>query len=215
MKSPASIALQRIQVLSHRRSQGWSVEEGTMRASRRVHLQVESLESLALLSGVAAVHAHGAEIAVASSSGAAITLQGSERGFVFARRTPQATWYTMIASGRVTPLGINVASGFLHVLKGVSSGPPNGTLRLTTSTGSVTLQIPESVAVPAGVPNPPAPDVIVDTYTITKGTGAFAGDTGKGVVEFAFTPSSLGDGTRGIGVGRVTLTFSALAAPSV
>jgi hypothetical protein len=180
-----------------------------MRKSMKAQPQIESLESLALLSGMAAVmHPSHAEVA----TGTTLTLGGSERGVFLAERSSTATTYTIFAAGRLTPIGATTIRGNLHVLSGISSGPPDGTLHLSTRRGSLTLQIPETVVLPAGLPTATGPHEIVDTYLITGGTGAYQGDTGSGVVEFRFSGANAS--AMGSRVGRVQITFTTLLPPT-
>ena len=118
--------------------------------------------------------------------------------------------YDISATGILTPIGSTSAAGNLHVVPGISSGPPNGTLNLITGKGTLTLQIPESVAIPSGLPTATSTNEIVDTYVITKGAGAYQGDTGSGVVEFTFKGvNSAGARSQ---VGRIDITFTTLLA---
>jgi hypothetical protein len=171
---------------------------------------------MALLSGVAAaVHHHHQPPPAAlstASPGAALTLSGTERGVFFAHQSSSGRTYDLTGTGRLTPLGLTALTGNLHVVSGISSGPPNGTLLLAASHGTVKLQIPRSVVIPAGLPTPTSTNEIVDTYTISSGTGAYKGDTGAGVVEFTFHPvTSAGASFQ---VGQVSISFGPLPAAS-
>ena len=186
-----------------------------MRARGKARPQLESLECKSLLSGMpAAVHtSQQPAVAVSTpTAGSTLTLSGTERGFFFAHQDASGKTYDMSAGGRVDPLGHTFAAGNLHVTSGISSGPPNGTLHLATNIGTLTLQIPKSVMIPAGLPTPTSNDEIVDTYTITNGTGAYQGDTGSGVVEFRFdspfsSPSAME-------FGEASITFAPLPKPT-
>jgi len=182
-----------------------------MRARGKARPQLESLEYKALLSGMAAAVHAGQQPAVAVSTptaGSTLSLSGTERGFFFAHQDASGKTYDMSAVGRVAPLGRTFATGNLHVTSGISSGPPNGTLHLATNIGTLTLQIPKSVMIPAGLPTPTSNDEIVDTYTITNGTGAYKGDTGSGVVEFTFDSSVSSQAA--MGFGEASITFAPL-----
>ena len=134
-----------------------------------------------------------------------LTLGGTEHGVFLAHKTSAQTSYSLDAAGSLTPIGAAAITGTLKV-DAISSGPPSGTLHLYSAKGTLTLQIPESVAIPAGLPTPTSKNEIVDTYVITGGTGAYKGDTGSGVVEITFAPVNSGS----YEVGRETITFSAL-----
>jgi hypothetical protein len=139
-----------------------------------------------------------------------LTLSGTEQGVFLARRSRSGKTYDISATGILTPIGSTSAAGNLHVVPGISSGPPNGTLNLITGKGTLTLQIPESVAIPSGLPTATSTNEIVDTYVITKGAGAYQGDTGSGVVEFTFKGvNSAGARSQ---VGRIDITFTTLLA---
>lgn len=179
-----------------------------MRRGRKARPRLEPLESMCLLSGVAAAvhHSHHPAVAVSAvSPRSTLTLSGSESGVFVMQRSSSGRTYDITATGRLTPLGLTAAAGNLHVLSGISSGPPNGTLHLAASRGTLTLQIPRSVMIPAGLPTPTSSNEIVDTYAITRGTGSYAGDTGSGVVEFTFS----GNASAGsFAVGHVSITMA-------
>lgn len=182
-----------------------------MSRGRKARPQLEPLESMCLLSGVAAAvhgpHHHPAAATSTGSPGSTLTLRGSESGVFVMQQNSSARNYDITAAGRLTPLGYSATTGNLHVLLGISSGPPNGTLHLAASRGTLTLQIPKSVMIPAGLPTPTSSNEIVDTYTITKGTGSYKGDTGSGVVEFTFSNIS---SAASFAVGHVGITFAVL-----
>jgi hypothetical protein len=169
-----------------------------MRARMKARPQLETLESMTLLSG-----AGGSGV-----MGMALALGGTEHGVFVAHRESSGKAYDVTTAGTVTPLGRAVITGNLIVASGISSGPPSGTLHLVTRKGSLTLQIPQSVAIPAGLPSPTSKNEIVDTYTITAGTGAYKGDTGSGVVELKF--NGLASVRHRLQVGRAKITFTTL-----
>jgi hypothetical protein len=179
-----------------------------MRAKTQARPQLEPMEALTLLSGVAATafslpnHAE-----VLTTTGTTLAIGGTARGGFLARQSKSAKIYTIHAAGTLTPIGRTTITGDLSVNLGISSGPPSGMLTLSTSTGVLTLQIPKSVLIPAGLPTATAKDEIVDTFTITNGTGAYKGDTGSGVVELTFTGRTSAGGYQ---VGLVSITFTKL-----
>jgi hypothetical protein len=180
-----------------------------MRPRNHARPQLESMETLTLLSGIAATaFSLPNHVEVSTTTGTKLTLGGTARGVFLTHQTSTARNYSIDAAGTLTPIGKTAIAGSLHVNLGISSGPPSGTLTLVTSKGTLTLQIPESVALPVGLPTPTAKDEIVDTYVITKGTGAYKGDTGSGVVEFTF------DSARAYQVGQVRITFTKLSTTS-
>ncbi len=180
-----------------------------MRERRQARPQLESLESMTLLSGMAAMMPIHAE--VSTTTGTALTLTGTEKGVFLAHTTKTAKNYAIDTAGTLSPIGRAAITGSLQVARGISSGPPSGTLHLITAKGTLTLQIPQSVALPGGLPTATGTNEIVDTYVITKGTGAYKGDTGSGVVEFTFNPA----GSFGaFQIGRVNITFTTLLTPT-
>jgi hypothetical protein len=92
----------------------------------------------------------------------------------------------LTGSGTISPLGLVQASGTLHTPGFVATGHTTGSVTLSNSSGSVTLQLVGPTQ--RGFSKPPASF----HFTITSGTGAFAGDTGSGTASFherpGFTP---------------------------
>jgi len=188
-----------------------------MRDRWKARPQLESLEAMTLLSGTAAtvlpLHDHS-EIAVTPAQDSSLTLSGTEQGVFLAHRSTgkgvgilvSEKAYKIAVAGKLTPIGSTAVSGNLQVALGISSGPPGGTLNLITGKGTLTLAIPKSVEIPSGLPNPTSTNEIIDTYVITKGAGAYEGDTGSGVVIFRFKDmKSVGARTQ---VGQVDITFT-------
>ena len=173
--------------------------------------RLESLESMTLLSGVAAaamsLPIHAEVATAATTTGKNLTLNGTDSGVFLSHTSSTHTAYAIEAAGTLTPVGKAVITGTLDVATGISSGPPSGTLHLITRKGTLTLQVPRSVAIPAGLPTATSPNEIVDTYLITKGTGVYKHDTGSGAVEFTFTTSISAGAYH---VGRVSVTFLTL-----
>jgi hypothetical protein len=85
---------------------------------------------------------------------------------------------TLTGTGTVGPLGTVTLSGELHTPGFIAQGEATGTLTLSNADGSVTLRLvgpPQS-----GFSPPPA----TFQYTITGGTGKYAGASGQGTVGF-------------------------------
>jgi hypothetical protein len=186
-----------------------------MRERMKARPQLESLESMTLLSGAAAtastLHAHS-EVSIATAAPVTtLTLAGTELGSLHVHQSSSGKTYDITAAGTLTPIGPAITIGIVHMISGITSGPPNGTLQLITKKGTLKLQIPESVTLPPGLPTPTSTNEIVDTYVITKGTGAYKGDTGSGVVEFTFNRAT-STGAKS-SVGRADITFTTLVAP--
>jgi hypothetical protein len=93
---------------------------------------------------------------------------------------------SLMGSGRVRPLGEVQAEGTLHAPGFIREGHTTGTLTLTNSRGSITLQLVSRQPQPGF--SPPARSY---DYTITGGTGAYAGATGSGRATLQESP----DGT--------------------
>jgi hypothetical protein len=170
------------------------------------------MEAMTLLSGVAAaaIVALPTHAEVSSAAKTRLTLGGKEHGGFVAHRTSTSRDYTVAVAGTLTPIGKAAVTGTLDVALVPTSGPPSGTLHLVTSKGSLTLKIPESVAIPYGLPAPTSKGEVVDTYYIAGGTGAYKGDTGSGVVEFTFNAKASAGAYQ---AGQVTITFTTLAPP--
>jgi hypothetical protein len=149
--------------------------------------ELESLEAMVLLSGTSVVrHSVGAALVapVAKTSGP-IVLSGTARGtFQSGRGAVAATSFS--AKGPISPLG---------------KATLRGTLQLQTAnpTGSVTLTVKKHGQLFASLTTKGLGSPVF--YTITGGTGTFAGDSGSG--EAILT-------TSGSSHGKVTITFESL-----
>jgi hypothetical protein len=91
----------------------------------------------------------------------------------------KGTDLSLNGAGLVSPLGQVEISVMLHMPGFFISGRATGTIVLSNAQGSITLQL-------VGPPQPgfsPPPDKF--QYTITDGTGAYAGASGQGIVNFA------------------------------
>ena len=88
----------------------------------------------------------------------------------------------LTGTGTVTPLGVVWVSGELHTPGFIAQGQAGGTLTLTGPNGSVTLQLLGPIEPGfGGVPS-------TFQYTITAGTGAYAGNSGTGTLSFQEQP---------------------------
>jgi hypothetical protein len=190
-----------------------------MRETRQTRPQLESLESMTLLSGVAAAalrHNHHAEVVVINNGptnpnpGTAITLKGTERGLYSAGQQIPDTGkqYTLFALGRVTPLGSTFTTGSFHAPGFITTGTVDGSLTVRALRGTLTLHLtgtaPGSSSGPFDL-----------TYAITQGSGAFAGNSGTGTVDITVNPFGSASAQPGRSeVGRVTLVFGATPSPT-
>ncbi len=152
-----------------------------MRPSKRRRPQLEALEAMTLLS---AAMPHGAAQVAASSHKVHLALNGSIGG-------PNSSTVTnpdvgaslsLDGSGRVAPLGQVSSTGSLHMTGFIKTGHATGTLTLEGPKGSVTLALEGPSQ--AGFSGPPS----ALTYTITGGTGPYAGATGRGTATLTTTP---------------------------
>lgn len=183
-----------------------------MRARTRARPQLEALESMTLLSGVAAaaVHRPHAEVAAVNNGpttpGTTITLSGTERGLYFARQQNPDTGkqYSFTAVGRVSPLGLTFSTGSFHTPGFILNGMVDGSLTLRAPRGLVNVML-------SGPAQGPSAGVFDLTYTITGGTRNFANDKGTGPVEVTVRPFGSGSVSSRRGeVGRITLNFGAM-----
>jgi hypothetical protein len=125
-----------------------------MRKKRERCLEVESLESMTLLSGMA-----GAAYKAAVPN--PLHLVGSIHGTVTMMKSTGST--SVNASGNLTPIGKVTFTGKLPP---ASVTATTGNLNLTTKQGKLSLGL--TITGLSG------------TYTITGGTKAYAGETGSG-----------------------------------
>jgi hypothetical protein len=145
--------------------------------------------------------------------GTTLTLGGTVHGVFLEHTTTSTTHYTIEGTGTLTPIGKTAITGSLDVPNTgfISSGPPGNTLTLLTGKGTLTLtlQIQGPILAFASVPTPTTPTAkgeIFLAYLITKGTGAYKGDTGFGTVEFTFTTGKGSTGAYQVGQVSITLT---------
>jgi hypothetical protein len=127
-----------------------------MRERMKARPQLESLESMTLLSGAAAT----------ALSHQSYEIKAAGKLSPFGPTT---------ATGNLTELLV-----FTFDL------PYYGSLQLVTKTGTLTIDFPDGEEIPSGLPTAKSKNEIVATYDITQGTGAYTDDTGSGVVELTF-----------------------------
>jgi hypothetical protein len=148
--------------------------------------ELESLETMVLLSGISALEHHGAAAMVAreTQAGGLITLSGTAKGtFKAAGKSDN-----FLATGSLSPLGKISLKGSVNFAAGTGS-------LIIASTGRKHGKITASLT-PNG-PTNPVP------YKITSASGIFAGDTGSGEAVFdAVTAHG-----KGPAHGKVTIIF--------
>jgi hypothetical protein len=113
---------------------------------------------------------------------------------------------TLKGAGSVGPLGSVQASGSIATPGFVLTGWSTATITLTRATGSVTLQL-------IGPPQPgfsPPPGTF--HFTITGGTGAYAGATGQGTATLTETRAAAGGGTFKMAFTPATLPLTSVDA---
>jgi hypothetical protein len=153
---------------------------------------------------------------LAARSDAGIALNGSADGDYTSKQrgSHAATEYRLTTAGTITPVGQAVVTGSFRTPPSVRGGETLGTLKIVGSSGTLNL----TLKVPPPIPVTGGPVILANdfTYTIKKGTRAYAGDYGTGMVEFTTTPGIATppgtgiDASRAVtesGFGRVTLTF--------
>lgn len=145
-----------------------------MRSSRRVSIQVEAIESRALLSAIAPVQAHPAAEVAPQIYPPPLLLTGHVRGGGFVRHDiPDAgSMYVLQGTGRVGPMGRVSAQGVFQTTS--LAGQPIGNLTLTNRFGQVELQLTGRTGTPSsGLPEE-------WEFTVTRATGQYAGLEGTG-----------------------------------
>lgn len=176
-----------------------------MHERRSASPQLETLESLTLLSGAAVlapVLPTPAEITT--------TLGGTLRGvFLEHQQGTEVIYdYDVKAAGKLTPIGAATITGILEEFPGLADNDPTGSLDLITSKGTLALQMPQPTMSPEGVLIPTSPHELVAPYNISGGTGVYQDDTGTGVVDFTFTASH---SVKGFQAGGVDIKFTTLS----
>jgi hypothetical protein len=152
--------------------------------------ELESLETMVLLSGISALEHHGAAAMVAreTQAGSVITLSGTAKGTFKAAGTSD----NFLAKGSISPLGKISLKGTVNFAASTGS-------LIIASTGRKHGKITASLT-PNGPQNPVS-------YTITSASGIFASDTGSAEAVFS-TVAAKG---KGPAHGKVTITFETIA----
>ncbi len=160
------------------------------RRTYRRRPEFESLESMVLLSGIAAAehehHAAAAMVATKPVREALISLSGTASGTYRSGRAAGSP-YTFTGKGTVSPLGRATVSGSLQL----AVSAPTGQITVATRHGKIFASLSTS-----GLGAPVF-------YSITGGTGRFAGATGHGAGDLNIVQ---GHG-KGPANGRFTITF--------
>jgi hypothetical protein len=157
---------------------------------------------------------------VAARSGASLALNGSADGDYTSRQhgSNAATKYHLTAAGTITPVGQAVVTGSFRAPTSMRGGETVGTLKIITASGRLTLTLTVPRPIPASAAVTAGPIILVNdfSFTVKKGTGAYAGDHATGTVEITTTPGFTTPTGPGIyasravaasGVGRTTITF--------
>jgi hypothetical protein len=180
-----------------------------MRKCRNASPQLETMESLTLLSGVAAsalVLPTHAEIATKTTTS---PLKGTLRGTFHGHQlgSEMIYDYDIKASGKLTPIGAATVTASLQEFPGILENSSSGSLDLITGRGTLTLQMSDLLVLSDQTPLPTSPNEIAVTYEISDGTGAYQDDTGIGVVDFTLTGGRWVDGSQ---AGKVAIKFTTL-----
>jgi hypothetical protein len=170
----------------------------------RIRPQVEGLESMTLLSGLATT-VHAAASAMVSTPVQAVALSGTARGSYVSRQSNPdvGTTYNFSARGRITPLGQTFDFGSFRTPGFIQNGQTQGRLTLAGPRGTVRLSITEVTPKTDDTAN-----VFHFTYTITGGTGRFRHAQGTGTLDVTLTPSTSMAGSPRFGHGKISLTFT-------
>jgi hypothetical protein len=163
-----------------------------MKSSRRFRPRLEQLEDrIALNSSPTPLTLSTSPVPLdhqAHSASAHTHLSGEVSGTWSAQPPPPdgGTTQSLTGTGQVAPLGTVQATGTLVTPGFVGTGQTTGTMTLTTASGSITIQL-------AGPPQPgfSGPPTRFH-FTITGGTGSFAGATGQGRAILHESPAQAG-----------------------
>lgn len=179
-----------------------------MRAPKKLRPQFESLESMALLSGMGtAVHAH---VMAQNPPVIPAPLTGTINGTYVARRQsgPARVDVSFYGAGRVAPIGGAALNGLVHLtdpLGSLVTDLGGNTLRLRGRRGNLTLQVTTATGAADG-----APGHFTLTYTVSAASGAYQGELGQTGSIDASLRSSIPSFARpsSFDLGRFTMTFS-------
>lgn len=185
------------------------------RARLRTQPQVEGLETLTLLSGATAMMT-GVHAAVTTAADPpapqALLIVGTTHGSFISRQSNPDTGavYSVLAQGRLTPLGATVVSGSFRTPGFILNGQAEGTLTLRDARGSLTLHIVQSS--PQTTSSTTNQTTFHFTYKITRGTRKLRNANGMGSLDVTVVPrTSSGTAAHHVSAGRVTMAFSPLA----
>jgi hypothetical protein len=159
-----------------------------MREDLRRRPQLETLESVTLLSGASAA-VKGAVAALLTptppTAGREIDLTGIARGTYHAHIKNPDTGkdFSFFGSGQVASLGHVDLTGHIHSPGFIANGHSKGLLILSDPNGSVTLVLTG----PAQNGFTPVPDTF--NFKITNASGKFKGDTGTGFIVLELEPA--------------------------
>ncbi len=139
---------------------------------------IEALEDRTLPSTTSLPVAPVVSSTVRTAAAVHLALQGTINGTwttTPATRTVTAS-QALTGAGSVVPLGAARLTGQLVLRTAMRAGQSAGTLTLTTAAGTLTLSL-----VAPWAPNPHSPVTLL-SYTVSRGTGRYAGATASGVV---------------------------------
>ncbi len=182
--------------------------------------QLESLETMALLSGVAAAAHHHVAAEVAPPGGlpmipvgsTALEISGTAQGgYVRFQRNPDTgSTYRFFASGQLTPLGSTIETGTIKAPGFIRGELATGTVHILAAKGTVTLQLTQE---PTTTSTAASPIVYHFNYGITKATGAYKGDQGAGTVDVTLTPKTTSTSPAGTSFGTISLVYAVPTTP--
>jgi hypothetical protein len=164
------------------------------RMTYRRRPEFESLESMVLLSGVAAAGRHAAAALVATRpvTDALVSLSGTAAG-TYRSGKAAGSPVTFTARGSVSPLGKAKVTGSLQL----SIASPTGTMTIAAGHNKVFANLSTK-----GLGAP-----VFINITITGGAGKFAGASGSGEAIVNIVPAN----GKGPAHGHLTITFQPLA----
>ena len=166
-----------------------------MRDRWRRRPQLESLESMTLLSSATTI-AHAAAHRVVApmtspapklpSPGLAL-LNGTAHGTFFAHgpSPTSGTIYSLFASGKVAPVGSTLLVGGFQTRGVIASDRSSGTIVFEAPRGNLFLRL---FATPGPTASAPAASQYHFTYQVATGSGAFKNVSGSGTVEITLQP---------------------------
>jgi hypothetical protein len=164
-----------------------------MRRKRDRRPQLETLESMTLLSGIAAGLHHLAAVDIAGltsrpATPTKISLNGVLTG-TYHVKSPNpdvGANDTFFGHGKIRPLGTADVTGHAHSLGNVATGKARGLLVISTPQGSLTLRLEG----PNQKGLAPLPDRF--RFKITNASGSYLKDRGHGTVVLVLDPAKAG-----------------------